>query len=203
MAVFKKPDEIGEVKVVGRGYKPKGPFHRIEMATPIRRGDGRLCGVTKPRDMTYIHSYGGEAPFFEGIAEGRLLATRCDNPDCDFKGTVYEPFRIHCMDCLEPCTVIDLTDVANRTATIHSFIITERTGAFNTLDVPIRFVNVEFEGVATILMSVLLAGEPQIGMRVVPVFRTKEPRYDITDLAFVPEGTPDKKLPKGFTFAKK
>jgi uncharacterized OB-fold protein len=82
----------------------------------------------------------------------------------------------------------------------HSFIITERTGAFNTLDIPINFVNVEFEGVSTILMSYLLAGKPEMGMRIVPVFRTKNPAYDITDLAFVPEGTPESELPEGFTF---
>ncbi len=202
MAVFKQPEEVGTVKVVGRRYKPSGPFHRIEPGTPIRREDGRLCGVTKPRDMTYIHSYGGEAPFFEALAEGRLLATRCDNPDCEFKGTVYEPFRIHCADCLEKCTVIDITDLARKTASVHSFIITKRTGAFNTLGLPIRFVNVEFDGVATILMSYMPVGEPKIGMKVTPIFRTKNPAYDITDLAFVPDGTPESDLPEGFTFGK-
>ncbi len=194
-------EEKGTVKAVGRRYKPTGPFHRIEPATPIKDEDGKLCGVTKPRDMTYIHSYGGEAPFFEGITQGKLLATRCDNPDCEFKGTVYEPFRIHCMDCLEKCTVIDITDIAKSTATVHSLIITERTGAFNTLKIPINFINVEFEGVSTILMSYLSAGTPEIGMRVVPIFRTKNPSCDITDLSFVPEGTPESELPEGFTFS--
>ncbi len=196
-------EALPTVEVVGKRYVLKGKFHRIVPGTPIRRkSDGKLVGITKPRDMTYIHSYGGEAPFFEALAEGRLLATRCDNPDCEFKGTVYEPFRIHCPDCLAKCTIIDITDLARETAKVHTFIITERTGAFNTLKIPIRFVNIEFDGVATILMSYMPVGTPEIGMRVVPIFRTKNPCYDITDLAFVPLGTPESDLPEGFTFGK-
>ena len=66
-------------------YKSRGDFHRLEPHTPIRDADDgwRLLGVTNPRDMIYIHSYGGEAVFFESLGKGRLLATRCDNPDCD------------------------------------------------------------------------------------------------------------------------
>jgi len=147
-----------------------------------------------------MHSYGGEAPFFAGIAEGKLLGTRCDNKDCEYKGTVHLPFRIHCPDCLKKMTVVDLTDLAQKTAKIHSYIVTSRTGAFNTLDKPIKFIDVEFEGVATILKSYQLAGDPSIGARVVPIFRTKSPTYTITDLAFVAEGTKKKDLPKGFSF---
>jgi uncharacterized OB-fold protein len=96
--------------------------------------------------------------------------------------------------------VVDLTDVCKKTATIHTFMVCERSGAFNTLQKPIKFINVEFEGVSTILMSYLSVGDPKIGMRVVPIFQTLEPTYTITDLSWVPEGTPPSKLPKGFNF---
>jgi uncharacterized OB-fold protein len=97
-------------------------------------------------------------------------------------------------------TVVDLTDRCRKTAAIHTFMVCERSGAFNTLDKPIKFINVQFEGVSTILMSYLSIGEPKIGMRVIPIFRTVNPTYTITDLSWVPEGTDEKILPEGFTF---
>jgi len=189
-----------KVKVVGRHYKVEGDFSVITPNQPIRNEAGKLCGVTNPRTMTYIHSYGGEAPFFEGITQGIFRGTRCDNPKCEFKGSVYVPFRIFCPDCLKKMKVLDLTNLARKTAKVHTFMVCERSGAFNTLEKPIKFINIEFDGVCTILMSYLSVGEPEIGLRVVPIFRTKNPTFTITDLSWVPEGTPKSKLPKGFTF---
>jgi len=189
--------------VVENRYRLRGEFHSIEPNQPIRNEAGRLCGVTNPRRLVHTHSYGGEYEFFSGIAEGRLIGTRCDNADCEVGyESVFMPFRIYCPDCLQRTTSVDLTEVANRTATVHSFMITERTGAFNTLEKPIKFINVEFEGVCTILMGYLLRGEPVIGDRVVPIFATEQPTYTILDLAWVPEGTDRSDLPKGFSFAK-
>jgi uncharacterized OB-fold protein len=192
----------GTVRVKGRQYKIKGDFHHITPNTPIRNvaKGWRLMGVTNPREMIYIHSYGGEAVFFESLAKGVIYGTRCDNPDCDFKGSVYLPFRIHCPDCLGRNTVIDLTRTCRDTARIHTFMVCERSGAFNTLDKPIKFINIEFEGVSTILMSYLSIGDPKIGMRVVPIFRKLGPTYTITDLSWVPEGTSKGALPEGFSF---
>jgi len=51
-----------------------------------------------------------------------------------------------------------------------------------------------------VLMSYISVGEPEIGKRVVPIFRTKNPTYTITDLSWALKGTPEGKLPKGFTF---
>ena len=198
--MVKGENEIGKVTIKNGRYKPKGIFHVPEANQPIFNEDtGKLAGVTNPRDMTYIHSYGGEAIFFESLGKGKLMATRCDNEKCENTGSIYEPFRIYCPDCLRKATPIDLTDVAKKTAKIYSFIITERTGAFNTLDIPIKFINIEFEGVSTILMSYLLVGEPEIGKSVVPIFR-KNPTYTIMDLAWVLEGTSKEQLPDGFTF---
>jgi uncharacterized OB-fold protein len=193
---------FGTVTVKKGKYSPRGEFHHITQNVPIRDQDHgwRLVGVTNPRDMTYIHTYGGEAVFFENLARAKIHGTRCDNPGCEFKGTVYLPFRIHCPDCLARATVVDLSDVCRKTAKIHTFMVCERSGAFNTLEKPIKFINVEFEGVSTILMSYLSVGEPKIGMRVIPIFRTLDPTYTITDLSWVPESTPEGALPRGFTF---
>ncbi len=193
-------NKYGTIKVIENRYKIDGVHHFMDPNMPIRRADGKLCGVTNPRSMNYIHSYGGEAVFFENLSQGRLFGSKCENPDCEFKGTVYMPFRIHCPDCLGKNTVYDLTETAKKSSKVHTFMITERTGAFNTLKKPIKFINVEFEGVSTILMGYLSVGEPEIGMRVVPIFRKKNPTYTITDLSWVPEGTSDSKLPEGFSF---
>ncbi len=198
----KTEKEKGFVDIVKKRYKPKGAFHIIEANQPIYNKDtGKLAGVTNPRDMTYIHSYGGEAVFFDSLGKGRLMASRCDNKKCETKGSIYEPFRIFCPDCLRKNTVIDITEKAQKTAKIHSFIITHRSGAFNTLPKPIKFINIEFdEEVVTILMSVLVVGEPEIGKKVVPIFRTKNSTYTIMDLMFVVEGTKESELPEDFTF---
>jgi len=195
---------MGTVTVKNGKYVPEGAFHQIEKGTPIRDEAGVLAGVTKPRNMTYIHSYGGEAPFFAGVSDqAKLLGTRCDNPACPGHGTIYVPFRIFCPDCLSKNTIVDMTGAANEVATIYTYIVTERSGAFNTLEKPIRFVDIEFPGtgIATLLKGYMVGpGEPSIGARVRPVFRTGAPTYTIQDLAWVLEGTTADQLPPGFVF---
>lgn len=193
---------FGQVYVKNNQYKLKGAFHHLTPNTPIRNADDdwKLLGVTNPRDMTYIHSYGGEAVFFESLSQGKLLATRCDNKKCETTGTIYIPFRTHCPDCLSRNTVIDLTGIAKKTAKIHTFMVCARSGAFNMLDKPIKFINIEFDGVATILMSYLSIGDPAFGMKVVPIFKTNGPTFTILDLSWVPKGTTKKQLPEGFSF---
>jgi len=193
---------FGSVYVKNNKYRLKGDFHRISQNMPIRDADKdwKLVGITNPRDMTYIHSYGGEAIFFESLSKGKLLATQCVNPKCESKGTIYQPFRIFCMDCLRRNKIIDMTKLARETARIHTFMVCERSGAFNLLDKPIKFINVEFKGVSTILMSYLSVGEPEIGMRVVPIFKKIDPTYTIVDLSWVPKGTKESQLPYGFSF---
>jgi uncharacterized protein len=192
----------GTVTVKNNKYRPKGDFHRIEPNTPVRNADDgwKLLGVTNPREMIYIHSYGGEAIFFESLGQGKLMGARCDNPKCASKGTIYQPFRTFCSDCLTKNTVFDMTDLARKTSKVHTFMVCERSGAFNVLDKPIKFINIEFDGVPTILMSYLCIGEPKIGMRVTPIFKKVNPTYTILDLAWVPEGTKAKDLPEGFGF---
>jgi len=49
-------------------------------------------------------------------------------------------------------------------------------------------------------MGYLSVGEPEIGMKVVPIFNTSKPSYTILDLSWVREGTDESDIPKGFTF---
>ena len=193
---------FGTVRVKDGKYKIKGDFHQIAPSMSIRNEDQdwKLMGVTNPRAVTHIHMYGGEAIFFENLSKGKIYGSRCDNPDCEFVGTQYIPFRIHCPDCLGKNKVLDFTDVCKKSARIHTFMVCERSGAFNTLEKPIKFINVEFDGVATILMSYLTIGDPRIGMHVIPIFQTQNPTYTIMDLSWVMEGTSEKTLPEGFSF---
>jgi hypothetical protein len=193
---------IGQVHVKNGQYKIKGDFHHLELGQPIRLAEDnwRLIGITNPRQLTHMHSYGGESIFFESLSKGKLMATRCDNKNCESKGSIYQPFRIFCPDCLSRMTVIDMTDVAKKTSKIHTFMVCERSGAFNILNKPIKFINIEFDGVCTILMSYLAIGEPEMGMKVVPIFQKLDPTYTILDLAWVPKGTKENQLPKGFSF---
>jgi uncharacterized OB-fold protein len=186
-----------KVWVEKNAYRIKGEFSTIEANQPIRNEKGKLCGVTNPRRIVHMHSYGGEALFFQGLADGKIWGTRCDHPGCSDKGSIYLPFRIYCPDCLQKMKPVDLTAKAKKTAQIYSYIVTSRTGAFNTLKTPIRFIDVEIDGVVTILKSYQLNGEPAIGARVVPVFKIK-PTYTITDLAWVAAGT--KTAPRGYRF---
>jgi len=195
-------EKRGTVKVINGRYRPNGNFHYIYPNTPIYSDSGELMGVTNPRDITHIHTYGGEAHFFSSLKDGQLWGTRCDNPACEHTGTVNLPYKTYCPDCLKKATPVNLTAVANSTAKVHTFMVTERTGAFNTLEKPVRFINIEFDGVATILMGYLSIGEPKIGMRVVPIFRMLDPTFTILDLSWVPEETPSENLPSGFSFSK-
>ena len=79
-------------------------------------------------------------------------------------------------------------------------MVCERAGAFNLLPEPVKFIDVEIEGVSTILMSYLSCGEPQIGMRLLPIFRTVDPGCSILDLSFVPVNASEEDLPQGFEF---
>lgn len=193
---------FGQACVKNNRYKLKGSFHHLSPHMPIRDGDDdwKLLGITNPRAITYIHSYGGEAIFFESLSRNKLLASRCDQGDCESNGTIYLPFRIHCPDCLGKNTVTDITDTARESARIYTYMVCERSGAFNLLDKPIRFINIAFEGVATILMSYLSVGEPALDMRVIPIFRTSGSTFTILDLSWVPEGTKLEQLPEGFSF---
>lgn len=192
--------DAGKVTVKDSRYKLQGSFHRMEPNSPIYDVKGNLMGVTNPRDITHIHAYGGEAVFFKSLSEGKLMGSRCDNPECETKGSVYLPFRIYCPDCLHRNTVVDLTNTAKTTAKVYTFMICERSGAFSLLEKPIQFINIEFNGVVTILMSYLSVGKPRIGMKVIPIFNTKKPTFTILDLSWVAEGTPKSKLPENFTF---
>ena len=156
-------------------------------ATVLRSIDPMI--VEKPRSPTHIHTYGGETPFFKALTEGRLLASRCGNDKCDpsgQEGYLHLPPRVYCPDCLEKMDWEDITELATAKARVHTHIRVERPGAFNRVPMPCQLISVEIEGVATILMSILSEGEPEIGLEIEPVFNTRNPTFTILDLSWRP-----------------
>ncbi len=145
--------------------------------------------IEKPRAPTHIHTYGGETPFFKGLTEGKLMATRCSNENCDpagQEGYFHLPPRVYCPDCLEKMVWEDIVERAARTAKVYTHITVARPGAFNRVPMPCQLISVEIEGVATILMSVLAEGVPEIGLEIEPVFNTTQPTFTILDLSWRP-----------------
>jgi uncharacterized OB-fold protein len=54
---------------------------------------------------THYHTYGQLTPYFQGLTEGRLMATRCVAPECPIskgKGELWLPPRADCPDCHQP-----------------------------------------------------------------------------------------------------
>lgn len=187
-------------KYPGR-YFFEGDFHEGNPGKPIKDEKGTMWGVTKPRKIIHVHALGAEGRFFQAIAEERkLLATKCTNSECPGHGLEYLPFRINCPDCLAKMDVIDVTQRAIEGARIYTFIKTNRTGAFNTLKTPIRFIDIEIPGITTFLKGYMVGGgEPAIGQKVIPVFK-KVPTYTIKDLAWVVAETKKSELPDGWIF---
>src|SRR5712691_2131992 len=50
--------------------------------------------VKQPYRIDYVHSFGQDSPFFAGLANRRLLGTRCRR--CDY---TYATPRLSCMSC--------------------------------------------------------------------------------------------------------
>jgi len=186
----------------GRYTGWEGFFWDVMQCGPIFDEHGNLTGVTKTRGVTHLRSYGTEAPFFAGLPKGRIVASRCVFGECPSHGKIYLPFAGACPGCLHVAEPVDVTAMVAETAVVYTYIVTSRTGAFNTLPTPIRFVDMRTPGIPTFFKGYMSCeGEPEIGMRLVPIFRTKEPTYTILDISWVAVGTPPENLPEGFTYA--
>lgn len=137
--------------------------------------------IENPKAHSHIHSYGGLSPFYEGLAEGKLMGTRCTSSDCE-ESRIWLPPRVDCPDCFQCMEWVE--------APLEGKIYTHSTvlypGAGFKLSNPCPLISIELEGVCTKLMSYLKEGDPKIGMSIKAVFNTDEPTYTILDLAWIP-----------------
>jgi uncharacterized protein len=185
---FKKTAEIGKkppIKKKGQ-MKEKGHVKFIGRITKARQAEPSMV-VEWPRSITHIHTYGMLSPFFKGLREGRLTATRCPNEKCPEK-RLWIPPRAHCPDCHTEMTWEDLVNPV--IGKIHTFTEVVYAGAGIELSTPYWQVDVEIPGLATIPKSYLLYGKPFIGMKVKAEFRTKNPTNTVLDYYWIPYEQP-------------
>ena len=122
---------------------------------------------------THFHTLGLLTPYFKGLTEGRLMATRCTNPRCPIskgKGEMWLPPRADCPDCHQPMVWQEVKDPKGY---IYAFTHVERGGTGLEIECPYYQIDVKMEGVGTIVKSYLLDRKPiKIGDRVRARFRT-------------------------------
>ncbi len=152
------------------------------IGTPLALHDDDPAWVVKwPRSITHQHTYGQLTPFFKGLTEGRLMATRCTNPECPEKNTWLPP-RADCPDCYAKMEWIEaLTE-----GEIYAYTMVDYAGIGVEMKTPYWQIDVQIEGVDTIFKGYLLHGKAEIGMKVKAQFRTENPSHTILDICWVP-----------------
>jgi uncharacterized OB-fold protein len=122
---------------------------------------------------THFHTMGLLTPYFKGLTEGRLMATRCTNPRCPISkgnGEMWLPPRADCPDCHQPMVWQEVKDPKGY---IYAFTYVERGGTGLEIECPYYQIDVKMEGVGTIVKSYLLDRKPiKIGDKVRARFRT-------------------------------
>jgi uncharacterized OB-fold protein len=139
--------------------------------------------IEQEYSITYLHSYGQDSPWFAGLTNRRLLASR--EPGT---GYTYANPRGHDMFTGQPTEWIDITD---RQARVHAFTVCYFGSEEFLPETPYILALVEFDGVNTLLLTRLLGLDPGaanldwIGMPVRSRF-LRNSKLKPTDIYFVP-----------------
>lgn len=134
--------------------------------------------------ITYLHSYGQDSPWFAGLTNRRLLASRDPH-----SGYTYANPRGHDMHTGAETEWIDIT---NRPAHVHAFTVCFFGSEEFLPETPFVLALVEFEGVNTLLLTRLMGLDPAqatldwIGMQVKPQF-LRNSKLKPTDVYFSPK----------------
>ncbi len=120
----------------------------------------------------HFHTYGLLTPYFKGLQEGKLMGTRCTNPDCPIyhgKGELWLPPRADCPDCHQPME----WSAANAEGYIYTYTKVIRGGLGLEIETPYYQIDIKLDGVCTIVKSYLLNRDKEIkiGDKVRAVFR--------------------------------
>lgn len=130
-------------------------------------------------EIDYLHSYAQDSPFFAGLAQGKLMGSRC--PVCEY---VYATPRSHCMTCGGPTDWQELP-LEGR---VHTYTTCHFGGEAFLKETPFTLVLVEFDRVDTLFLSRLVGVEEDevaIGLPVRARF-LRNSKFLITDVYFVP-----------------
>jgi len=134
-------------------------------------------------EITYLHSYGQDSPWFAGATNRRLLGTR--EPE---GGYTYATPRGHGMYSGKETEWVDLT---GRAARVHAFTVCYFGSEEFLPETPFVLALVEFDGADTLFLTRLVGLDPQapsidwIGMPVEPHF-VRNSKLKPTDVYFVP-----------------
>jgi len=134
--------------------------------------------------ITYLHSYGQDSPWFAGLSNKHLLASR--DPK---SGYVYANPRGHDMYSGRETKWVDITNVP---AKVHAFTVCYFGSEEFLPETPYVLALIEFEGVNTLLLTRLTGVDPEapslnwIGMHVKPHF-LRNSKLKPTDVYFSPE----------------
>ena len=138
--------------------------------------------IKQPYHIDYIHSFGQDSPFFAGLANGKLLGTKC--PDC---GYTYGTAKAHCMQCGTRCDWIELPQVAR----IHTFTVCNYGSEEFLKETPYILVLVEWDKVDTLFLGRLVGVDPKemsldwVGKKIKAQFK-RNAKMRPTDVYFVP-----------------
>lgn len=135
--------------------------------------------VKQHYQIDYLHSYAQDSPFFAGLAQKRLLGSRC--PACSYS---YATPRSHCMECGGETQWFELP----QNGRVHTFTTCYFGGEEFLDQTPFTLVLVEFDGVDTLFLSRLVGAEPEelsIGLPVRARF-LRNSKFKATDVYFVP-----------------
>ncbi len=148
----------------------------LKKMTPIQ--------IEQDYQITYLHSYGQDSPWFAGLANKRLLASQDEK-----SGYTYANPRGHDMFSGAETRWIDITDVP---AQVHAFTVCYFGSEEFLPECPFVLSLIEFEGVNTLLLTRLMGVDPQaptldwIGMQVEPHF-LRNSKLKPTDVYFAPK----------------
>ena len=133
--------------------------------------------------ITYLHSYGQDSPWFAGLANRHLLASR----DAA-SGYTYANPRGHDMYSGDATQWIDITNVPAR---VHAFTVCYFGSEEFLPETPYVLALIEFDGVNTLLLTRLMGVDTNsptldwIGMQVKPRF-LRNSKLKPTDVYFSP-----------------
>ena len=139
--------------------------------------------IEQPYQITYLHSYAQDSPWFAGLTNKRLLANRDTET-----GYTYPTPRGHDMYTGAETEWIDITD---RKASIHAFTVCHFGSEEFLPETPYVLIQVEFEDANTLLLARLMGVDPMeatldwIGMEIKPRFM-RNSKLKPTDVYFVP-----------------
>lgn len=141
--------------------------------------------IEQKYQITYLHSYAQDSPWFAAATNRKLLATRDAT-----SGYTYATPRAHDMYSGQETNWIDISD---RSAKVHAFTVCHFGSEEFLPETPFVLALIEFEGVNTLFLTRLLGVDPDqatldwIGMPVEPRF-LRNSKLKPTDVYFVPVG---------------